>query len=426
MTEGNGRAPRPRYPAYRPSGVAWLGPIPAHWEVAALKHSCLQSALYGANEAAECYSDQGARFIRTTDIGEWGELKADGAVYIDAAKVRDYMLKDGDLLLSRSGTIGRAFIYQSRRHGDCAYAGYLVRFVAGPSLNPWYAFYFTKSQAFADWLSNSVIQSTIGNVNGSKYANMPLLSPPVPEQQAIAAFLNREMARLDALLAAKQRLLDLLAEKRAALITRAVTRGLDSSIPLKESGVAWLGQIPAHWEVKKLKCVATLKSGDAITAEDMKEDDRFPVYGGNGLRGYASSYTHNGRFVLIGRQGALCGNINYGEGMFWASEHAVVVSPSEPVATTWLGELLRTMDLNQYSVSAAQPGLAVDRVKQLYVPVPPLAEQQAIAAYLDRQTARLDALADRVRRAMDLLREYRATLITAAVSGQIDVRGGGS
>jgi type I restriction enzyme S subunit len=251
--------------------------------------------------------------------------------------------------------------------------------------------------------------------------------PDVPstEQQAIAAFLDREMARIDALLAAKQRLLDLLAEKRAALITRAVTRGLDPAVPLKESGVQWLGEIPAHWEVKKLKYAAALKSGDSITAEDIRADDEFPVYGGNGLRGYTSSYTHDGHFVLIGRQGALCGNINYAKGMFWASEHAVVVSPGKPVATTWLGELLRTMNLNQYSVSAAQPGLAVDRVKQLHVPVPPLAEQRAVADHLDRQTARLDALAGRVRRAMDLLREYRAALITAAVTGQIDVRGGG-
>ena len=100
-----------------------------------------------------------------------------------------------------------------------------------------------------------------------------------------------------------------------------------SSEEMKDSGVEWLGEIPKNWEVKKLKYVASLKSGDSITSNNIKDEGIYPVYGGNGLRGYTSNYTHSGKYILIGRQGALCGNINYASNEFWASEHAVVVNP---------------------------------------------------------------------------------------------------
>ena len=148
----------------------------------------------------------------------------------------------------------------------------------------------------------------------------------------------------------------------------------------------------------------------------------YPVYGGNGLRGYTDRFTHDGEYALIGRQGALCGNINYAKGEFWASEHAVVVAPREEIAVRWLGELLRAMELNQYSVSAAQPGLSVETIAALRVPIPPLKEQRAIADYLDRETARLDALVAAKERVLGLLAEKRRALITRAVTRGLDPR----
>jgi type I restriction enzyme S subunit len=183
----------------------------------------------------------------------------------------------------------------------------------------------------------------------------------------------------------------------------------------KNSGVEWLGKLPQHWVVKKLKWLASLQSGDFITSESIGSDGPNPVYGGNGLRGYTEAFTHEGNYVLIGRQGALCGNVNYARGRFWASEHAVVVSPCESVDTIWLGELLRSMNLNQYSVSAAQPGLAVERITDLFVPVPPLDEQKEISRLLDSETSRVDGLVGRKARFIELLREKRRSLITHAI-----------
>ena len=188
----------------------------------------------------------------------------------------------------------------------------------------------------------------------------------------------------------------------------------------KDSGVDWLGPIPATWNVCALKRIASLQSGESITSEQIEADGTYPVYGGNGLRGYCEAHTHDGEFALIGRQGALCGNINYARGKFWASEHAVVVTPKLPVATQWLGELLRTMNLNQYSVSAAQPGLSVEIVGNLGIPVPSREEQNGIAAFLDRETAKIDALVAEQEQLITLLKEKRQAVISHAVTKGLD------
>jgi type I restriction enzyme S subunit len=184
----------------------------------------------------------------------------------------------------------------------------------------------------------------------------------------------------------------------------------------KDSGVAWLGEVPGHWGVLQLKRIASLKSGESITADSIEETGDFPVFGGNGLRGFTGRFTHEGHYALIGRQGALCGNVNYASGRFWASEHAVVVTPLEEVATRWLGEVLRAMNLNQYSVSAAQPGLSVESVSTLSIPFPAITEQERIAAFLDRETAKIDALVEEQQRLIELLKEKRQVVISQAVT----------
>ena len=179
-----------------------------------------------------------------------------------------------------------------------------------------------------------------------------------------------------------------------------------------ESGIEWIGDFPKHWKIHRIKDIVNLKSGDNIVSEQITVDDEFPVYGGNGLRGYYSSYTHEGDFVLIGRQGALCGNINYAHGKFWASEHAVVATPIKFTEIIWLGELLRIMNLNQYSNSAAQPGLSVEKIKNLYLPIPPKDEQIAIAKYLDKACKDLDRILEIKRKQIKNLQEQLKSQIS--------------
>ena len=245
--------------------------------------------------------------------------------------------------------------------------------------------------------------------------------PPLEEQHAITNFLKHETAKIEELVAKQERLEDLLQEKRTALISHVVTRGLNPNVATKESGVEWLGEFPVHWRLQRLKTISGMRSGESITAASIDADGRYPVYGGHGLRGYTTDFTHEGEHLLIGRQGAHCGNVQAARGRFWASEHAVVVSPDRPNVLEWLEAVLEAMDLNQHSVAAAQPGLAVDRLRDLHVAVPPMEEQGAIAAAVSRETARIDALAAKVNEVIDHLNGYCDALVSAAVTGRIDV-----
>ncbi len=271
-------------------------------------------------------------------------------------------------------------------------------------------------------LDEGTDEAAIPGLNRETAYSKDVLVPPIPQQRTIADYLNRETAQIDDLVSEKERLLRLLAEKRRALITRAVTRGFDPNVPLRDSGIPWLGEIPVHWEVTALKRVATLKSGEPITSNLIDLEGDFPVFGGNGLRGFTSVYSHEGEYVLIGRQGALCGNIHYASGQFWASEHAVVVTAGEKCKSKWLSELLVAMNLNQYSQSAAQPGLAVEVIENLRIPVPPILEQREIVEFIAGSTIGIDNLRKVTNRTIELLKERRSALIAAAVTGQIDVR----
>lgn len=265
------------------------------------------------------------------------------------------------------------------------------------------------------------VGATVESIDVEALLGLPFSIPSVREQTAIADYLDRETARIDELVEKKKQLIELLKEERLAIINQAVTRGLDPNAKLKPSGIAWSRDIPEHWEVKRLKYLAELKSGDGITSEAIQEEGEFPVFGGNGFRGYFSSFTHDGDHVLIGRQGALCGNVNYAAGKFWASDHAVVVTVLDGDEIKWLGELLTVMNLNQYSQSAAQPGLSVETIKNLYVPVPPRDEQKEIVGSIERLTLKIDATIAKVVKEIGLLNEYRSALISEVVTGKLRV-----
>ncbi|EPC3544757.1 restriction endonuclease subunit S [Aeromonas hydrophila] len=184
----------------------------------------------------------------------------------------------------------------------------------------------------------------------------------------------------------------------------------------KDSGVELLGKVPSHWQRLPLKYLVDMKSGESITATDIEQEGNYPVFGGNGLRGYTSAFTHTGSYILIGRQGALCGNVNYAVGQFWASEHALVVTAKKPINIKWLGELLRAMDLNQYSITAAQPGLSAEALLNLQIALPSEPECESIAAFLDYETARIDRLIAQQQRLIELLKEKRQAVISHAVT----------
>lgn len=190
---------------------------------------------------------------------------------------------------------------------------------------------------------------------------------------------------------------------------------------MRDSGIPWIGEVPEGWEFSKIKYHCTMKSGDNITALDISDNGEYPVYGGNGLRGFYKIYNKNGNHILIGRQGALAGNVHLVNGKFWATDHAVIVTLKNDVFINYFFRMLESMNLNQYAFdTAAQPGLSVSRIMNLNIVLPNLKEQHRIADFLGSKCSEIDTLIEHLRARMESAKEYKKAVITEAVTKWLD------
>ena len=404
---------RPR-PVFKQSRIPWLGKIPAHWAITRAKwlFQKMERPIRDEDEVVTCFRD-GVVTLRKNrrELGFTESLKEIGYQGI----------RRGDLVVhcmdAFAGAIG---VSDSDGKGTPVYSVCRPR----SQVDAYFYAHILREMARNQWIQALAkgIRERSSDFRYSELAFQLLPVPPLPEQAAIVRYLDHIDERIRRYVSSKERLIRLLEEDKEAVIRRAVTRGLDPGVRLRPSGNEWLGDMPAHWESRRLKTICSMKSGDGITAVSIESTGRYPVYGGNGLRGYASDFTHDGEFTLIGRQGALCGNVHLARGRFWASEHAVVATLHSGQVVKWFGAILEAMNLNQYSIAAAQPGLAVERILNLWIPVPPRAEQAVIATHIDKQTTAIDAALDRARRQIELIQEYRTRLIADVVTGKLDVR----
>ncbi|MBN1153282.1 restriction endonuclease subunit S [candidate division KSB1 bacterium] len=187
----------------------------------------------------------------------------------------------------------------------------------------------------------------------------------------------------------------------------------------KESGVASIGYVPKHWYIQKLKRCFYVNSGDFHDSGN-ERDDGFPIYGGNGLRGYSSTYNSEGKMLLIGRVGAKCGNIHLVDGQYWVSEHALKVNPKKEFILKYFYYLLENINLNEFAIQTAQPLINSTIVVDRYSAIPPINEQQQIANYLDHKTQKIDTLIEKKQRLLELLKEQRTAIINQAVTKGLD------
>ncbi|MGO5067350.1 restriction endonuclease subunit S [Clostridium sp. LCP25S3_F8] len=256
-------------------------------------------------------------------------------------------------------------------------------------------------------------------------------NPPMEEQIKIVKYLNYKLSKISKFIKANKKIIDLLKQQKKVFINEIIIGKLKIEngeckvrykSEMKQSHIQWVKEIPKHWIKCKLKHLGSFKSGDCITSSQIDIEGKYPVYGGNGLRGYFNKYTHDGDYLLIGRQGALCGNVHLVKGRFWASEHAVVVTTNSNVDVDWAKYLIETMNLNQYSQSAAQPGLAIERIINIYTILPPIEEQKKIVDYIIRITDKIDKSILHINKEISLITEYGIRLISDVVTGKVDVR----
>lgn len=405
------------YPVMKLSGLRWLGSVPQHWELRRIKTLLSERSEKGFPGEPLLAATQTLGVIRKDKYENRTMIALKDLQLLKLVRPKDFVISlrsfQGGIEFAREqGIISPAYtILCPRREATHAYLSHLF-----------------KSRPFVENLSFYVTGIREGqNIDYQKLSRSYLPFPPSFEQTAIVCFLDHADRRIRRYIRAKQRLIGLLEEQKQAIIHQAVTGQIDVRTgqpysAYKPSGVEWLGDVPEHWEVRRLKTLCTMKSGDSITATSIEPTGEFPVYGGNGLRGYTSNYTHDGNFALIGRQGALCGNVHIARGKFWASEHAVVATIRSVYVLEWFCAALSVMNLNQYSIAAAQPGLSVERVLNLWLVTPRPEEQAIIATSVNQQTTNIDAAIQLYNRQVIFLREYRTRLIADVVTGKLDVR----
>ena len=408
------------------SGIEWIGKIPETWEVKRLKNLCTSNESMIADgdwiESPDI-SDEGIRYYTTGNIGD-GVFKNQGNGFISEStfnKLNCTAVYPGDLVFSRlNNPIGRACIIPNN-YPICIVAVDNVIVRPDSKYDKRFLVYISMCPGYQE--TNMLIArgTTMQRMSRSQLQNVDMPIPPLADQQRIADYLDENCGEIDSLIALQEQMIEKLKAYKQSVITEAVTKGLDPNAKLVPSGIDWIGEIPEGWKVCRIKDLVIMKSGSNLTSEQIANEGSYPVYGGNGLRGYYEAYSNEGDYVLVGRQGALCGNINYAFGRFWATDHAVVCYPRRNFSLIWFGETLRSMNLGQYSLSAAQPGLSVDRIREKKMPLPPLSEQQTIASYLDEKCADIDRLIALKQQKIESLKDYKKSVIYEAVTGKTEI-----
>lgn len=438
-----------RYPAYRESGVEWLGEVPVGWEVKRLRFVSESNPV--PSEVRDLPGETEVSFVPMEAVGEHGGLSLEVTKQLSDVKAGYTYFRDGDVVIAKITPCfenGKGALAVGLTNGIAFGTTELHVLRATERADRRFMFYVTLSDAFRR-LGEADMYGAGGQkrVSESFVRNFSSALPPTPEQRAITAFLDRETARIDALVAKKQRLIELLLEQRTALITRAVTKGLDAGVAMKDSGVEWLGEIPAHWEVKRLwhltpsdrrimygivlpgpnvpDGVPIVKGGDV--APDRLRLDRLNRTTPEIESGYVRSRLRGGDLVYAIRgsigEVAMVPDELQGANL---TQDAARIAYSSATHGPWLMHALRSSavfaQLEAGALGATIRGINIRDLKRASMAVPALAEQRAIAAFLDRETARIDALIAKIRDAITYLKELRTALISAAVTGKIDVR----
>jgi len=372
-------------PGYKQTEV---GVIPEDWEVAPLVELAHIQTGIAKNSNRAPNNPVQVHYLRVANVQD-GFLKlADMAkLTISQEDVERYSVLPGDVLMNEGGDLdklGRGTLWTGE-FSPCIHQNHVFVVRCGQSLFPQFLNSWTSSTESRRYLLLAGKQTTnLASINKTALGLLPVPLPHVVEQRAIATALSDVddlLAKLDQLLAKKRDI------KQAAM---------QELLTGKRRLPGFIGE----WARISLKDTCSMKSGECITNSSIDTHSAYPCYGGNGLRGYTSRYTHDGAYAIIGRQGALCGNVRLVEGKFFASEHAVVVTVLPDTHIQWLAITLSAMNLNQYTESSAQPGLSVSKILQTSLSLPSYTEQAAIAAVLsdmDAEIAELEARREKTR-----------------------------
>lgn len=434
------------YPPYAP----WIADLPAGWRVGNVGRMAYLKARVGwQNLRSDEFVDEGPYCVTGTDFRN-GRIHWAGCYHVSEARyaIDPYIqLRDGDLLVTKDGTIGKLATVDAMSGPATLNSGVFVVRPINSSFDNRYLYWVLGSGLFTNFVSYMADGTTINHLYQNVFVRFPFPLPPSHCQLAIAKFLDRETAHLDALIEKKRRLLKLLEEKRLAVITHAVTKGLDPNVAMKDSGIDWLGQIPAHWGTKKIKyavshvvdCLHTTPHYDGdllypavrtadidrgqllleqvrLVSEEVYLDriQRLQPQAGDIL--YSREGERFGMAALVPTGVDLC----LGQRMMMFR----VQRDFSPAYFMWaMNSEAIYQQVILHTGGATSPHVNIRDIINFPIPFPSLEEQSEIAKHIDHECARLQRISSRIGDAIGSLAEYRSALITNAVTGRIDVRG---
>lgn len=442
----------PTYPAYKDSGIEWLGDVPEHWEIKRLKHCTFVRLSNVDKHTVE--GEQPVFLCNYLDV--YKNDKIDHSIDFMRATASNEQIKRlrllmNDVIITKDSEspsdIGvPSIVSESIKDLVCGYHLALLRPV---SVNGNFLKYFLEGyfcRACFMITANGLTRYALGR---DEIASQVISLPPVLEQESVAAFLDRETVRIDTLIGKQEHLIRLLTEKRQAVISHAVTKGLDPNVPMKSSGIEWLGEVPEHWEVKRLRLIATVQTGvakgkdntgqqtitmpylrvanvqdgyldlDDISTIEIPASDlrRYSLFAGDVLMNEGGDYDKLGRGHIWNGEIVPCIHQN----------HVFAVRPTG-VSSKWLNTITGSDYAQFYFMSRSKQStnlasISSTNIMELPVVIPPSKEQQCIFNYLEHETAKIDKLIEKAKQSIELMKERRSALISAAVTGKIDVRG---
>ncbi len=423
----------PAYEKYKDSGVEWLGDLPEHWDSVRLRH--VADLNPSKSEVGDLDRELHVSFLPMEAVGDDGKITLDQTRTIGAVENGYTYFRDGDVTLAKITPCfenGKGAIMRGLVNGIGFGTTELIVVRPIPE--------HTTSN-YLHWLFMSsyfrrIGESTMYGAGGQKRVpddfvrNFRIGIPPLLEQRTIASFLDSETSKIDSLVSEQRRLIELLKEKRQAVISHAVTKGLDPRVPMKDSGIEWLGDVPEHWEVGPVKRFFTSLDGRRIplsTEERSHRTGEYPYYGASGIIDWVDDFIFDKDLVLVSEDGANLINrstpISYvATGKYWVNNHAHILKPTDECLHYW-AERIEAVDLVPFVTGSAQPKFTADALMNLKIAIPPTETERAeIQSHFLNATAKLDTLLAQAERAIELLQERRTALISAAVTGKIDVR----
>lgn len=437
------------YPAYKDSGVEWLGKIPAHWEVRRLK--TFTDVQLSNVDKKSVDGEEPVRLCNYVDVYYNERITADMDFMPATAtpdQIRRFSLRRGDVLITKDSEswtdIAVAAVVEEDLPG--VVAGYhLAHIRPRPQCDGAFLAYAFSAIGPRDQFHVSANGITRFGLSASAIRAGLFAIPPLEEQRRIVIFLQRETARVDTLLARKERLLALLEERRVALVTRAVTKGLDPNAPMKDSGIQWLGDIPAHWSLAPVYSRYDVQLGKMLDSKRNRGqfpgqylrnvDVQWDAINTKDLPQMDFSPSERERYRLRPGDLLVCEGGEIGRTAIWRGEieecfYQKALHRLRPRSETEVPRffyyLMYALAKGGVFAAGANPNtidhLTAVQLRHYRLPFPPTAEQRSIAAFLDEQTGKIDSMVGSVREAIDRLKEFRTALISAAVTGQIDVR----